>query len=164
MITTVSHSATPVPSRQQVPRGIRHRETTESVYWVYLTLTYWQLTTDAETPCEAFWEPGRLQRFHFIILIQGPLFQGYFNLNMNERWVWWVMRCNFVTDKDQLIHLSGSLINSQNDQVSWVQYRNIIKDITHDQTGNLYEAKTLPLCNPANCLMSSLESLVASAK
>jgi hypothetical protein len=26
------------------------------------------------------------------------------------------MRCSFITDKDQLIHLSGSLINGQNDQ------------------------------------------------
>jgi hypothetical protein len=26
------------------------------------------------------------------------------------------MRCSFVTDKDHLIHLSGSLINDQNDQ------------------------------------------------
>jgi hypothetical protein len=25
------------------------------------------------------------------------------------------MRCSFVTDKDQLIHLSGSFINCQND-------------------------------------------------
>jgi hypothetical protein len=26
------------------------------------------------------------------------------------------MKCSFVPDKDQLIHLSGSLINGQNDQ------------------------------------------------
>jgi hypothetical protein len=28
------------------------------------------------------------------------------------------MRCSFVTDKDQLIYLAGSLISSQNDQGS----------------------------------------------
>jgi hypothetical protein len=28
--------------------------------------------------------------FIFIFLRQGPLIWGYFNLNMNEGWVWWV--------------------------------------------------------------------------
>jgi hypothetical protein len=46
-----------------------------------------------------------------------PLFVVYFNLNMmneceesNDVWLLWCV--SFVTEKDQLIYLSGSLINS----------------------------------------------------
>jgi hypothetical protein len=44
------------------------------------------------------------------------------------------MRCNFVTDKDQLIHVSGSLINGPYmAEGSWVQCPNHHEN-TQDQT------------------------------
>jgi hypothetical protein len=46
------------------------------------------------------------------------------------------MRCSFVTNIDQLIDLSRSLINGQNDQGSSNHHKNL-NDITYDRTGDL---------------------------
>jgi hypothetical protein len=60
------------------------------------------------------------------------------------------MKCAFVTDKDQLIHLSGSLLNSQNDQElsSVSNHHKYLKDNTQHQTGNLQIMKPVPMLRP----------------
>jgi hypothetical protein len=56
--------------------------------------------------------------------------------HLRVTWIWMRGECDecngfcefyLYTDKGKLNHLSGSLINGQNDQGSWVQYRTIIK-------------------------------------
>jgi hypothetical protein len=49
------------------------------------------------------------------------------------------MKCSFVTDKDQLIHLSGSLIgqNGQGSLSPVSTHHKNLNDITQDRTGDL---------------------------
>jgi hypothetical protein len=87
---------------------------------------------------------------NIIILRQGSLFWEYFTSGYE-----WGVSVISVPDKDQPIHLSGSLINNQNDQGSWVQCRTIIKSQRRYTGSNQpepsdYEASSLPLCYLAN--------------
>jgi hypothetical protein len=77
----------------------------------------------------------------FIDIMIITLFWGYFNLILIKGWVWWIMWCCLVTDKNQLIDLSESLINC-----CWVQYRAVKNfDSTQDRTRNLHVMKLYTL-------------------